>query len=960
MISNFFTMVRQSYNAGRFLLAIFAWTSFLPLSASAIAPGPGTDPITVVAVPGEPFGVARIRIPNAPTAVQDYTPSVPIDDPEGRVFYPAWKEIITKGRTGPPLQPIAPGRGIGGGRILGRITNAIRTVTSQEVEQSVGREIWFLFQGDQPFNVSVGNNPRIPIPIRPQGPAPTPSGISKISPDAWVAAKSDWWSAYTSAAEANLANGDYPPLIESYLIAYLSKRMNLEIPASLQPQDEMTDESIASTLELLAGTEAMRNRYLRRVAQGDTERFSKANLPIPSPPQWSAAPIPPVADSAERVEQIASRVPANSYYLRFGSFANYLWFRDLTNQYGGDISRMVTLRGFDYGAALRSETQLSMKMTDLSRLLGDTIVEDTAFIGTDLFLTEGASVGVLLKAKNAFLLKTSLANDRSTFARNVKDATLVDITIADTKATFLSTPDNRIRSFLIQDGDYFLVTNSQSLAGQFIETSKGGPSLAQLPGFQYARELMPESNQYSIFAYFSEAFLQGLVSPQYQIELRRRLHATADIAIVQLAQIASQAEGHPLTQVDDLIAAGFLPEGISQRPDGSGPIVTPSRVINSRRGQVGSFIPIADVKLEAVTPEESAWYSHRAEFYSKNWQQMDPLIVGIRRMPSPGADIQRLQIHLEVAPLVPEKYGWIAKQLGPPTNVAVQFGPDDIAGAQAHVVSDQLGGTIPPHHLFVAIKDSLPPNPAELDGLLDKYFALKSLSGYLGAWPQPGLLDRLPLGIGQGTAVAPGMTRLIGGLYRYQGGGFSIISFVPDVISASLPFLSIAETIEPAQVRVHVDNLRGTQLESWANQQLIDLKLKTSIAGANLLDSLTSQLKVNPAEAAQVVNHLLDAKLQCPLGGEYRLSNDGTQSQWVSTAWEPGMPPTANNQVTTPLLQWFRGVSARLTQYENRLVADITLDMDGSNPNPLSAPDVLPKQADEPADAPAQGRRKSL
>lgn len=920
--------------------------------------------ISVVAIPGQPYGVARIRLPVADGAQADAGQSVAVEETGGRIFYPATRPILVSTRSGPPLVEIPPGRGVGGGRVLGRITNSIRLLQSEQVERVVAREVWFLFRGDAPFTVVLGDAAGTRLVVRPQGPIGATRGADpRVTAEAHRAALADWWNAYTAAAERNIRNGDYPPLVENYLVSMLSRQLNLPLPETLRAPDFDEEESIASTLQLIGGTEEMRTHTLQRVAQGHTERAATADLPVPSPPGWREPPYP-AADPDVAIEPMAHRVPANWFYVRFGSFRNYLWFRELSNQHGGDITRMVTLRGFDYGAARRAEDQLVLKATELSKLMGETVVEDMAFIGSDAFLTEGPSLGVLMKARNVFLLGTSLRNDRSVAARTIPGAKLSEVTIDGRAVSLLSTPDNRVRSFMVSDGDFFFVSTSRTLVRQFLRTGLKAPaegeaqtgqrmrSLADTDEFRYARELMPLDQEYAVFAFFSSGFLQELVGPQYQIELRRRLNATADIAMVRLAQRAAAGEGQPLREIDALTAAGYLPPGLGRRPDGSGPIVAGDDVIDSRRGRRGAFLPIADVEITGVTEEEATWYRRRADFYERNWEQMDPVMAGIRRVETPGdGRRERLEIHAEVAPLVPEKYGWIASQLGPPTRVAIRFAPDDIATIQAHVVSDQLGGTVPPHHLFAAIKDTHPPNPAEIEGWFDRYRFLKSLPGYIGAWPQPGLIERLPLGIGRGRPVGPGMTRMIGGLYRFQGGDFSVLSFMPDLLTDTLPYLAAAEALDPAQVRLHVNSLRGTQLEQWVNQQLYQRSYQTSVAGARLLDSLTQQLKVEPSNAAAVAESLLDAQLQCPLGGEYVLRADGDAMRWVSTAWEDAVEPgVAPPDYMAPPLEWFRGVNARLTQYDARLVVDATLDM-ARNSVALPAGTAPPEEV-EPTEAP--------
>jgi hypothetical protein len=389
--------------------------------------------------------------------------------------------------------------------------------------------------------------------------------------------------------------------------------------------------------------------------------------------------------------------------------------------------------------------------------------------------------------------------------------------------------------------------------------------------------------------------------------------------------LAAAAEGHSDTSgtdlgVEDLIEQGYLPLSFGTRNDGSGVVALGDQVIDTMRGARGTFLPIADIEVDSVTPEESQWYSAIADEYTQRFPQIDPIMVALRRddvAGSPG--VEKLSIHAEIAPLNAEKYGKWANQLGPPTEVAIRFAPDDLVAVQAHVVSEQLG---PPTHLFAAIKDTFPPAPESFEGIFSTYLALRQLPAYLGAWPQPGALDRLPLGIGRGRPVGPGMSKLIGGLYRYTGGGFSVLSFQPEVLNASLPHLQATDGGDPATVRGRVGSLLGSQLEGWVNNQLYQRAARSSRAGADLLDLFSQQLRVPPEEAMDQVARVMGTTLQCSLGGEY--SFDPNSGRWRSTAW-PGSNPARfpPPNYVAPILDWFRGSDFTATQYSDRLVADV-------------------------------------
>lgn len=868
------------------------------------------------------YGVATIEIPLAEPIIGRTPRPITVSSDSGRVFYPVGDDVEV--RIIPPSELPVPQPG--NGRLLGRLGKLLREITDKDAPktQIVARRATFLFKGDAPLQVRVADG---------LGDV----GVYELTPtqDTTVFETSlgRWWGAYVDHAKNQIDAGDYPPWVENYLVAMLSGRTGNRLPQWFIETKEQGDPLLA-TLKYLGGAEEVTQEIFRRTAAGLTdvnlpasaERDAASMVELPEGPKWKAPTLPPIDESVV-TEPIASRVPPECFYLRFGAFENYLWFLDLANEYGGDVGRMLTLRGTENESTTRFQNQIAVQINQLSRVLGPTVVEDQAVIGRDLFTADGATMGVILKSKNAFLLRSSLSSDRSSRASNDDSLTLKTVKIAGRDVSLLSRADNSVRSFLAEDNGYFLTTNSETLVRRFFEVGETGQSLAATESFRLSRSLVPTSREDTIFAYFSPEMLQGLVAPEYMIELRRRSSAESDVSLVHLARLAAKAEGiegqdGEALGVEDLIDKGFLPVSFGNRNDGSGVISVGDQVIDTLRGVRGTFLPIADVKIDSVSKEEFDWYSRIAREYSERFPQMDPIVVALRREEIPGdATMERISMHAEIAPLTPEKYGKWAKQLGPPTEVAIRFAPDDIVAVQAHVASDQLG---PPTHLFAAIKDTFPPEPEAFDGILKTYWALRQLPAYLGAWPQPGALDRLPLGLGRGRPVGPGMSKLIGGLYRYTGGGFSVLSFQTEVLNGSLPFLEATDVGAPATARGRIGSLLGSQLEDWVNNQLYQRAAKSSRAGAEFLNLFSQQLHVKPEDALEKVALVLGAPLQCTLGGQYEY--DEIEKRWRSTAWN-GIEPLASPPADyiAPLLHWFRGGQFTMTQYSDRLVADIEM-----------------------------------
>ena len=921
----------------------------LGFGTCAAANGQTTDGVVAVpsgaleaapsfAILGPSMGVAKIAIPMTMYAAPGSLATIEVIDDENRVMFTTTRDMIAT-----PSSLKAPGIGqangdgrLGGGRLIRRVSDLVRqAIGDNDKPQIVAREVTFLFRGDGPLRLRLStSDPAAPAQV-------VLNPIPPIVPEDYTAAINRWWDSFTDEMSRSQDAGDYNGIVQSYLVAYLSGRLELPLPAEFIVDASAGDPSMVATLKMLAGTEKIRRSLFRQAAIGKL-RVEPMDQPLPATPRWSMT-TPEKPTVAPEIEPLATRVPPECFYIRYGSFENYLWFNDLSYEYGGDIGRMVAVRGSDQGATSRVEDQLNLKMTVMSRMLGGSVIADQAIVGRDLFLSEGASLGVMFRAKNAFLLQTSLNSDRTSKA-NDSSVKLTTERIADHDVTFLRTIDNSIRSFMVVDGDTIFVANSRELIKRFLEVGQSGESLAATTEFQLARELMPLSRADTVFVYFSPAMMRGLVAPSSIIELRRRLFALADISLLRLGRLAAAADGDSIQDPQALIDAGYLPSGFLTRSDGSGVIVVEDDILDSMRGRPGTFLPIADAKIINVTASEASWYQRISAYYESEWPQLDPIFFGVRRSDVPDhPSRQRLELHGEIAPLEPDKYGMIAKQLGPPTPVRIDFAPDDIVAGQAHIASDQLGGSIPPHHLFAAIKDTLPPPPDQFNGILKIYQSLRVLPGYLGAWPQPGLLDRLPLGLGRGEPMGPGLTRLIGGVYRFQGNGFSVVSLQSDVLLASLPFLAANESETSAQIRLKVGNLLDSQLEGWVNDQFFKQNFVKSQSGAELLTMLTRQLRVPPEQALATAETLLGGPLQDPLGGTYhwtevpsRSSTTPSHRAWISDAWPigdeasrlAGNAPTAPAGYVAPVLSWFRGGSAELTQYSDRVVVDAVIDVE--------------------------------
>ncbi|MEM6688783.1 MAG: hypothetical protein AAF664_05105, partial [Planctomycetota bacterium] len=871
------------------------------------------------------LAVSVIDIPlPAPIASPDL-PDLRVRSSEGVLLYSAVAPIEV------PITPLVdrPVPRPGGGKLLKRVGNLIREITSDEDKpamESVAFRVAFLRpanQTNQPISISlVDQSGRL---VATQA---VRNSIPPTSPE-YRSALDGWWQVYVRAADRLNRSTDYPDHVQSYLVAMLSGRFGLPLPDSflrVDPPSYTFDESFGELLGLILGEKQWLDGIFRRQASGIVES-QPANMPLPAPAAIINTPMGGLANGLGEVavETLANYTPADCFYLRYGSFNNYLWFRDLSDDFGGDLSTMIRLKGLENNSSARIESQLNLESNELSRLLGPTVIRDQAMIGYDLLLGDGPAVGVLFESANAFLLRTSFNQARSARAAKENDVVLDTIEVAGLTVSRLMSADNRVRSFMTERDGVFLITNSRTLVEAFALLGQGGQALAQTPEFRLARASFSADDNHSLFAFISPGMVRRLVSPSSLIEMRRREEAKAQAEMTILARhaVAKERQNEELASlsIEQLIQSGYLPNHLMSRPDSSGLLEVDRKLIDSMRGSRGTYLPLADVKIDSVTVQESQWYQVIAGGLEATIPTVDPIVLAIKRRESPippvidGRESEVVAIEAMVAPWDPSKFGKYAKYLGPPTETAIRMAPDDIVSVQASVDAQFLG---PPTHLYAAIKDTTPPRPDDFDGIIKTFMALRSVPGYLGAWPSPGALDRLPLGLGIGTPVGPGLNRLIGGLYRYTDGSYSILSFYPDIITNSLQHLEAIPTDSVAQLRARSGNLIGSQLEGYINQLLYERAAAASIGGGKYLDSVADQLAIDPQDAPEIARRVLGEGVRDSLGGQYRLGSSG--GRFEGDRWPGPLPSSVPpNGYIAPVLDWFRGGELLVTQGADRI-----------------------------------------
>lgn len=868
----------------RYVVALLYLVGLVPLFESRAVVA-----AEALAAIGRPFGVAQITLPRAGFSrnVAVETNGYEINQAQNRVFYPVFAHR----------------------RVIGILRELVGADDPQAPDKVI---VHFLFRGDAPFQVTLHLPQRHVVNVRP---VQNPRLSRRLM--------RSWWRQYTSVARIQESEGDYPPLVQTYLTTMLGNRLGLRPPLLEPPSQRATTEQ--ESLQLVLNVESMRMEQMRRSLQGGVD-LGTANLPLPAPIDWASPTYAPIPEDVE-VEPIAKQVPPECYYLRFSRFRDYLWLKRFLEDNGGSLQRMVSLRGQDAGLNEKAQQQLGLRDTKLAEMVGDQLISDVAIIGRDTYLREGAAVGVMFEMR-AGLLKNELQKQRQAAVDELKSqqATMEEFQLAGVTVSKASTPNNRLRSFQVTLGDYSLVTNSSTIAARFIAVAKGDASLADTASFRLARSRFPVDEETAVFSYLSPEFFRGLVSPHYQTELRRRLRSVTDIELVQLAQLAARHEGYPANSVQDLTAAAVLPPDFGYRADGSQLVFDGERWTDSLRGARGTFLPIPDVATDAVTAYEAETFSRVTQFHRQSWQTMDPLVLEVRRSSTEEDAVERIDIRGEMLPFDRDKYGQIISMIGPPMKTQVRQSPQDAITVQAIVQGGRMRPGIGVHHLFVGVQDHEIPIEFARQPALRLLQVLRSAPAYLGAWPKMGLLDMLPLRFAP-TFDGGGMARLPFGLWQKETfDGFSLIGTNPEVLNEASQHLAIEETESEAQIRVHVADMSQSKLRTWFAALDFQRAYQTSMGNTKLAHALNQQLGVPQSKTMETAEKILGVDLVCALGGEYQLYEDHGRTFWGSTHWPLlSDDSTPEGPFASPLMAWFRGLDADVTLLPDRVTANATV-----------------------------------
>jgi len=783
-----------------------------------------------------------------------------------------------------------------------------------------GIVVYFLFKGGEAFDVTLidaaGDKEKV-YPVR-VAPADDAQAHEKLL--------STYWSALKDFAQRTVWDDTHLPVAENYVLAMLSRRLKREMP---ELRSSWVGEDLNDLLGIFIGAESIKLAMQRKALLRGAKAAERPDQPLPKPLLPATVKIPRVEGDVP-IEPMAMHVPVECFYIRFGSFKNFQWMRRFLDKWGTMVRDLTASRSTDYEIAPRLEKQLILAETALAKLLGNKLISDVAVVGSDAFVREGASLGIIFEARSSTLLSAQLSHKRAAAAKADLAVTKKTVEIAGHKVSLVSSPDNSVRSFYAVDGKYHLVATSRTLVRRFLEAGAGKSSLGKSLEFRWGRKKMPLARYDTLFVYLSDPFFRNMVSPAYRVEMTRRMRSLSKMQVVYMAQLAARGEGQKAETVKELIDGDFLPAAFQTEPDGSTISLVNGRAVDSFRGAAGTLLPTWDVEIKGVTASEAEAYKAFTDTYRRQWERMDPAVIGFRHLPKTEAGNERVTMDLLLTPYARRRYGDLERILGKAAMTRIAPVTGDLVSAEA-VTSREGGPGGADWDPTAKAGDKMPDRAQRLFGGLQEFefpFTVKqgrvhvdpgeeqvaAMRAYVGETPSLQWLTWL------GGSVFGGRKPDADGYYNAANGremgwgrawdGFYVVALSRTVLEQVTPQIGIVPAKRPAQIRLNVKSLRETKFAPPINAYAYIHVRKASLGNALMLRSVSRLMNAGPDETMAAVRRVLGAKPVCPLGGTYRPS-PGQAGIWRSSAWRERTVQDINripaNFRFAPL-EWFRGL----------------------------------------------------
>src|SRR5262249_30644493 len=367
------------------------------------------------------------------------------------------------------------------------------------------------------------------------------------------------------------------------------------------------------------------------------------------------------------------------YFAEFRSVSKMLDLLDAGDLWGTHLFSQASREARSQRVGERLRRQLVIETNKLLRPLYDTVVEEVAVTGSDLFVAEGSDVTLLFRVKEPVLFKARMDGFLANAAKARPDARRSEGKYLDVPYVHLATPERDLHVFSAYPEPGLHVRGNSKVGFQrVLEAIKGktpaGKAVRRLGDateFAYIRTLMPRgAREEDGFVYLSDPFIRHLVGPQLKLTERRRMICYNHLRMIGHASLLYRTEyGRAPRSLDELARAECCPgrfnEGALVCGDGGKYTLSAdgSQGVCSHHGHAQNLVPCCETPLAWVTGAEADEYKAFLDEYNRYWRTFfDPIAVRVQVTP------QRYRLETIILPLIDNSiYTGMAHALkGPP------------------------------------------------------------------------------------------------------------------------------------------------------------------------------------------------------------------------------------------------------------------------------------------------------
>lgn len=448
----------------------------------------------------------------------------------------------------------------------------------------------------------------------------------------------DWARQQNAYFEELLAYAPDASFFE-YVLLQSSRRYGVAPPELRKPSREQIEKDLYYTFSGGLAVQQALQRDVLEAADDAAPGPAKTHISALSPPALRSLPYESMLRERHEhgiepaPEPMARLVPEDQYFCHFNSMHALDELMGLTHAWGANLLRLITVRAREQNLRGKIQDQLCLPCDPASPLFRDTVISDIAVTGSDMFLSEGSDLTVLMRLAQpdafAAAVDRQLADIRTRFPALVER----EFHYRGRRIAARYTEDRVVSSFMLMEGDVAIVSNSHRAIRRIADTLAGATrSLHDALDYRYVTTVLPPERQPTgAYLYASDAFLRRLVAPDFKISEKRRLQCFNNLVMLNNASLFFRLEtGRSPATLAELVDGRYIDADAVVCPHGGAYAIDTGRdtCTCSLHNRLKYLTPNVELEVLQVTDDEKEAYERYKVRYQKLWQRVfDPVAV---------------------------------------------------------------------------------------------------------------------------------------------------------------------------------------------------------------------------------------------------------------------------------------------------------------------------------------------